>query len=54
MVYICENCHFSFERVGEVENCPDCGKMAIREADEEETDKYIKLKESLNVPVSKK
>ena len=42
MVYACDNCLFVFERVGSVDACPDCGKPAIREADESERDLYRK------------
>ncbi len=45
MIYVCENCHFTFERVGNVEHCPDCGKINIRHAKEEETKKYLQIKE---------
>lgn len=37
MVYVCERCHFEFERMSEVEQCPDCGKIAIRMATASET-----------------
>ena len=36
MVYACDNCHFLFSRTAEPEQCPDCGKYAIRPADEAE------------------
>lgn len=37
MVYICEHCSFEFERMSKVDQCPDCGKVAIRTATPEET-----------------
>ena len=40
MVYICDKCHFAFERAGAVENCVDCGKQGIREATDAETAEY--------------
>lgn len=38
MVYTCENtdCRFIFERYGEPDRCPDCGKPRIRPATEAE------------------
>lgn len=42
MVYVCEHCHFEFERMAEVEQCPDCGKVAIRAATAEETQAFRK------------
>ena len=42
MIYTCNSCRFTFRRSGEVENCPDCGKLSVREATEKEKDEYIK------------
>ena len=39
-IYICAKCLFCFERTGAVENCPDCGAMCIRDADNEEAAEY--------------
>ncbi len=44
MIYTCDKCHFIFERVGEVTSCPDCGKAAVREANEAERAEYHKNK----------
>lgn len=41
MIYVCEICKFLFERISEPEQCPDCGKYAIREATEEEKAEYV-------------
>ena len=41
MICTCNNCHFTFERTGLVDACPDCGKMVIREATDDEKDEYI-------------
>jgi predicted Zn-ribbon and HTH transcriptional regulator len=30
--YTCGKCRFTFERIGEVENCPDCASTNVREA----------------------
>ncbi len=40
MIYICKNCKFLFERVGETELCPDCGKKTVQEANEQEKAEY--------------
>ena len=46
MVYTRDNCHFLFSRTAELEQCPDCGKYAVRPADEAERQEYEKrLKE---------
>lgn len=46
MVYACDNCHFLFSRTTEPEQCLDCGKYAVRPADEAERREYEKrLKE---------
>lgn len=42
MVYVCEHCHFEFEQMSEMEQYPDCGKMAIRVATEEEMQAFHK------------
>ena len=41
MIYACDACHFLFKRVGEPEQCPDCGKYSIRLANEEEKIEFI-------------
>ena len=45
--YTCEACKFQFVRYGEVENCPDCGKAAIRFSTEAEIEQFKKLQEEL-------
>ncbi len=44
MIYCCNACRFLFERTGEVNQCPDCGKLHIREATEEEKKEFEMLK----------
>lgn len=41
MIYACDACHFLFKRVGEPEQCPDCGKYSIRPANEDEKIEFI-------------
>lgn len=36
MIYTCDKCLFTFERVGEVTTCPGCGKETIHEATDSE------------------
>lgn len=45
MIYTCNVCHFTFERVGDVDQCPDCGKRNIREANAAEKAEYLEYKE---------
>ena len=42
MIYTCNNCRFTFRWAGKVENCPDCGKSAVREATEKEKAEHKK------------
>lgn len=42
--YTCEHCHYQFERYGECEACPDCGKSNIRESTENEINEYLLIK----------
>lgn len=45
MTYACEDCGFSFCRVGTVKECPSCEKPHIRSATEEEADRLQKFLE---------
>ena len=40
MIFACDKCHFLFRRSAEPEQCPDCGKYAVRPADEVERKEY--------------
>ena len=40
MIFVCDKCHFIFSRTTEPEQCPDCGKYAVREASEAERQEY--------------
>ena len=46
-IYQCDHCHFTFERAGEVDNCPDCGNIGVRHATETEQAEYRKIKAEL-------
>jgi len=48
MIYICDKCNFIFERTGLVDACPDCGKPAVREADEQEQKEYVKIRSEIH------
>lgn len=43
-VYICCKCGFRFERKGDVQACPDCGHVNVREASEKESGDYLREK----------
>lgn len=36
MIFVCDKCHFLFSRIVQPEQCPDCGKYAVRPANEAE------------------
>lgn len=40
MLYICTSCKYLFEKAPEAGRCPDCGRFAVREANEEEKAEY--------------
>ena len=40
MLFACDQCYFLFEAEKQPERCPDCGKKAVRPADEREQDEY--------------
>lgn len=39
-IYSCKNCGFIFTRVGECDQCPDCGKYTVRLANDEEIKEF--------------
>lgn len=50
MVYVCDKCHFEFERMSpDVEQCPDCGKQfCVRPATQAEAAAYESRKQELD------
>jgi len=48
MVYLCSKCLFAFERLSEVEQCPDCAGENVRVATEDEVAEY-KRNQSENI-----
>lgn len=45
IMFACDVCHFLFEAVQMIDQCPDCGKYMVRPATQEEHDEYEKRKE---------
>lgn len=39
-IYACDNCGFVFSRTGECTKCPDCGKITIRCATDDEKSEF--------------
>ena len=50
MIYVCDSCNFLFDRAGSPEQCPDCGKYAIRPAGEGERREYAQRLSSSQEP----
>jgi len=48
MLYHCEHCNYDFKSDQPTEQCPDCGKIAVRKATEEEKAAYIALQKELD------
>lgn len=47
MIFTCDRCRFIFHREKEPEQCPNCSKPAVREADQAERLEYeVRLKAS--------
>ena len=40
MRYACNHCKYLFESNDEVDQCPDCGKYAVRPATQTEIEEY--------------
>lgn len=43
VIYYCQHCHYTFTANALPERCPDCGKVAVRPASEEERAEYDKV-----------
>ena len=48
VVYMCMKCQFCFERSGEVDLCPDCGAMNVRETTDKEAAEYRRNQAEIN------
>ena len=51
MIYACDACYFLFERTGETEQCPDCGKYRVRPANEQEIEEFKNRKKKSELPI---
>ena len=40
MIFVCDKCRFIFSRTVEPDQCTDCGKYAVREANVAEQQEY--------------
>ena len=40
MLYACDNCSYLFESDEQLEQCPDCGKFAVRAANDQEIEEF--------------
>ena len=54
MIYFCDYCCFTFQRAGQIDDCPNCGKPAVREATEEEQGEYHKTRSEWEMAEQKK
>ncbi len=43
MIYKCETCGYMFDSSNEVEQCPDCGKYMVKQADDKEILEYKQI-----------
>ena len=46
MLYACRECLYVFESKAKPEQCPDCGKYAVRDATEKQAAEYMDYKNS--------
>lgn len=40
MLYACDNCSYLFESDEQLEQCPDCGKFAVRAVNDQEIEEF--------------
>ena len=40
MLYACDNCSYLFESDDQLEQCPDCGKFAVRAANDQKIEEF--------------
>ncbi len=54
MICTCSRCLYTFSAASQPEQCPDCGKYAVREATAQEIGEYrrirIELDRDINIP----
>lgn len=51
-IYTCKACRYTFCYAGKCEQCPDCGKFAVRAATKQERADYFKFQEEKNDPAN--
>lgn len=47
MICTCERCLYTFETAFQPEQCPDCGKFAVRAATTREVGEYRRIRQEL-------
>lgn len=47
-IYVCGKCLFCFERKGDVDVCPDCGLMFVRDATDDEILEHKRIRKELD------
>ena len=45
--FTCVACRYTFVSDKEVERCPDCGKLQVRAATQDEVDAYIRVRKEI-------
>lgn len=46
-IYHCDACNYTFESKDSPFKCPDCGKIAVKDASEEEIKEYDEIQEEI-------
>lgn len=50
--YTCDACRYTFTYDGDCEQCPDCGKIAIRLATVSKQSEYLRIIKEINDPAN--
>lgn len=45
--FTCDTCRYTFVSDKEVERCPDCGKLQVRAATQDEVEAYIRVRKEI-------
>lgn len=45
--YTCAACRYTFLTDNEAERCPDCGKLQVRAATQDEVEAYIRVRKEI-------
>lgn len=54
LIYKCSKCLYLFERIGEVDRCPDCGSVNFTEAGPNDLQEYAALRREFDAVREKK